>query len=390
MKRFANILFLLILTGALAAVPLATLLSDRPDYSYWENRSLEPFPEITAEGILDGSLFQSVERYFSDHMAGRDRILTLNTRAELELLQKPVVNDQVVTRDVLLNYHGFGSWDVSWMEAKAQEIAEELEVLDRQVTDYGGYFLYVGVPQKYCYFSDRYPDYLDDRRWTMGPARESFAAALAQRDIPILEMMEVYDGLGRPPELYSAVDHHYTYAGALVAYEALTERLARDTGWELPFCTEGDGLTVRELDNHYIGSQSRKLYDLWPSRERAGIGELTEPIPFTREDNGVAVEASLYALPATAEEDVLYTVYMGGDVAETAIRTDRPELPNALIVGESFTNAVETVLWTGFNETRSLDLRYYTGGTLAEYIEAWEPDVVICLRDDGSYLTPLA
>ena len=87
---------------------------------------------------------------------------------------------------------------------------------------------------------------------------------------------------------------------------------------------------------------------------------------------------------------MLYTLYMGGDVAETIIRTDRPDLPSALIFGESYTNALETVLWTAFDETRSLDLRYYTGSSLEEYLETWQPDVVICLRDDSSYLNPLS
>ena len=80
---------------------------------------------------------------------------------------------------------------------------------------------------------------------------------------------------------------------------------------------------------------------------------------------------------------------MGGDVAETIIRTERPELPTALIFGESYTNAVETVLWTAFDETHSLDLRYYTYCSLKEYIAAYQPDVVICLRDDTSYLSNL-
>ena len=35
---------------------------------------------------------------------------------------------------------------------------------------------------------------------------------------------------------------------------------------------------------------------------------------------------------------------MGGDIAETVIQTDRPELPNALIFGDSFTWAAAKAL----------------------------------------------
>ena len=60
--------------------------------------------------------------------------------------------------------------------------------------------------------------------------------------------------------------------------------------------------------------------------------------------------------------------------------------PNVLIYGDSFTNALETLLYASFNEMRALDLRHYTGMKLSEYIEKYRPDVVICVRDDSSFL----
>ena len=75
------------------------------------------------------------------------------------------------------------------------------------------------------------------------------------------------------------------------------------------------------------------------------------------------------------------------DKAETILRTDRPELPNLLIFGDSFTNPLETLFYTGFNETRSLDLRYYDQKGILEYLEEYRPDVVICIRDDTAYLS---
>ena len=79
-------------------------------------------------------------------------------------------------------------------------------------------------------------------------------------------------------------------------------------------------------------------------------------------------------------------LYMGGDIAETVIRTDRPELPNALIFGDSFTNPVECLAYYSFNELRSVDLRHYTVQSLSDYIAAYQPDVVLCVRDYQSLL----
>lgn len=72
---------------------------------------------------------------------------------------------------------------------------------------------------------------------------------------------------------------------------------------------------------------------------------------------------------------------MCGDAAETVIKTNRPELKKVLIVGDSFTNAMETILYLSFDEMRSLDYRYYTEKTLTEYIAEYQPDIVLIARD---------
>ena len=69
--------------------------------------------------------------------------------------------------------------------------------------------------------------------------------------------------------------------------------------------------------------------------------------------------SAVYALPATEDEALTYGLYMGGDIAETCIRTDRSSLPTALIFGDSFTNAVESLAYYSFDEMRSVDLRHY-------------------------------
>lgn len=147
MKKTANFLFLLLFLGFLAAVPIGTVLADKQSASYWENRSLAGIPDLTVQGLLDGSFFTQVEECFSDHIVGRDAIMKFNTKAELAL-GKPVVNSQVVASDVLLNFHGYGKWDISYQKERAETVGERLLGIHELVTGYGGYFCYVGVPQQ--------------------------------------------------------------------------------------------------------------------------------------------------------------------------------------------------------------------------------------------------
>jgi hypothetical protein len=109
-------------------------------------------------------------------------------------------------------------------------------------------------------------------------------------------------------------------------------------------------------------------------------------IPFKRYDNGEEVEATVFSLPNEGDY-ADYEAFMGGDKAETLIDTNRPELPTALIFGDSYTNAVESLLYYSFDKTYSIDLRYYREMSLADYIKEKKPDVVIYVRDDTIYLS---
>lgn len=382
--NLANAVFLLIFLGAMVAFPTWTALGPKSSFSSYENRALASKPEISAARLLDGSLFSDIDTFLSDRLAWRDGLLTMSTWLDYSLAGKEVVNEQVIAGDVLVPYQGFSKWDLGYIKEQSQDMGDRLQRLNSQITGYGGYFLYVGIPEQFSYFRDRYPAHMDSRDWVLEPIREEFTAALAERSVPFLDAGFVYDALGRPDEFYSKIDHHYTYAGMLAAYEATMERINADTGLGLN-CVKENDLTLTSLPNPYLGSRSRRLCGLWESDEAVVIGELKTPIPFTRTDNGELIPSTLYTLPATETEPIGFTTYMGGDISETIIRTDRPELPNALIFGDSFTDPFETVFWTGFNETRSLDLRGYTAKTLEEYIAEYKPDVVICIRDDTMY-----
>ena len=88
--------------------------------------------------------------------------------------------------------------------------------------------------------------------------------------------------------------------------------------------------------------------------------------------------------PESDWENVFYG-YMCGDISETVLQTGRPELPDALIFGDSFTNALETLLYASFDETRVLDLRHYDAMSLRAYIDTYRPDIVLCVQNDTFY-----
>lgn len=78
---------------------------------------------------------------------------------------------------------------------------------------------------------------------------------------------------------------------------------------------------------------------------------------------------------------------MGGDFSITRIETNRPELPDVLIYGDSFTNPVECLLYLSYDTMYSVDMRYYDDSSLSDLIMKVKPDFVFCLRDYESLLS---
>ena len=385
MKYVSRILFIGGFLFALFAIPLVTLLKPVEQISIYEQRTLATAPTFSGQGVWDGSYFNEWETVLSDHIALRDTMLKAHTRLDL-LLGRPVVNQMVTTEDKLLPFFEFTHWDLSALSEEAKKAAQDYQALNEAIQSYGGYFLYVGLPQHNTYFSSSYPEYLDSRQWQTTVIRTEFSSAMAEASVPFLNMTEQYQAMGNPENYYFKTDHHYSYHGAYAAYQTILEIIHAQTGWDIPVMEKED-LIWETLPNPFLGSSNRKLYGLFPTDDKVEIAYPKTEIPFSRTDNGNPVPAQLYTIPEQEDATANYTTYMGGDIGETILQTNRPSLKTALIVGDSFTNALETLLWTGFDETRSLDYRHYKGESLIDYVQTYQPDVVLIVRDESLYLS---
>ena len=370
MKHWIKIVFF---CGALSLIAALTLVKEPATTSYYENRSLAVFPPFGMQGVLEGEYFPQVEAWIGDHLAGRDQLLKLNTRKELAL-HDPVISDTGVTEDVLLPYHG-----TVLNHYNEENMTQELDML-QELNEYcsrkGIGFLYVGIPEQSNAFRDRYPSWLNDSSYRDDSLCTDFMTGLAERGIDHLEMAQ-YLSVDYE-KFYSKTDHHYNLYGAYETYLRIMEYV--NAHYRTAPVTEG--LEITPVESSFLGPRNRKLFGLFQSDDRLYTYTLADPVPFERYDNGNPVEATVFA----ADRQNMYNYYMGGDVAEAVIHTNRPELPDVLVVGDSFTNALETILYTSFDEMRSLDFRHYTEKSIYDYLKEYQLDVILYVRDDLSYI----
>ncbi len=376
----------------LAFIALASAVTPvRPKeaYSYYENRSLASFPQHTAESVDDGSYFSAVEDYFIDHSAGRNTILKFKTILDKDILKRPVVNGIVVTDNVLLEMHDYEYVSEEETAVRSEWYARQLGELSDLVESYGGYYCYVGVPCQTNYYADEYPSYLENCEEQTATDLSTFSEYAEKYGVNFLDMGQVSKEIGSPEWFSSTTDNHYSLMGAYLTYTSIIDKINADTGMQLTYPIEEDGgITFKKLENRYIGSRERKLFGLSDISDSLWIASFAEDIPFTRTDSGNPSESVVYARPYDTATSVFYTLYMGGDCPETVIETNRHDLPDILIYGDSFTNAVECLAYYSFDTMRSVDLRHYNDMTLAEYIELYKPDIVIGIRDYEDLITP--
>ena len=387
-QKLVNVLFTLCFLCFLFAGMAAAIVRPKEETSFFENRELASVPVLSRSSLLSGEWFSGWETYLKDHAPGRETLLETSATLDLFVFRRPVVNDIVIAGDRLLSYNGYKPVDKAAIAEQAAEMANRLQSLDSVVRDCGGSLIYVAVPGQTAYFADSYPAYLDNNAAATAAILSSFGPELAARGVTLLDMGAVFDAMGHPDSFYSATDHHFSLQGAYATYKTIIDRLNSDGRLALPVLTEQD-YTATALPNPFLGSRARKIFNLIPSPEKLQIAVLKRDIPFTRTDDGKeAAPPFIYSVPQNTWDAAMYTVYMGGDVGETVIDTNRPQLPNVLIVGDSYTNAVECLLYTSFNEMRSLDLRSYKGLSLTDYIKLHKPDAVILLRDYSVLLSP--
>ena len=379
-KKLANLFLVFCFFAFLAAALLITMTKPKAGWSYYENRGLKAWTAPTAESVADGSFCQNAEAMLQDHAAGRNTLLKSSTWADLNLVRRPVVNQIIPSEDILLHYLAYSTPDSAAITAQAQSMASQLAALRDVVESYGGRYYHVAVPGQYAYFEDAHPSYLNNCAQYTDLSLAAFTKAMEEQDLTLIEMGGVFDRLGNPTQFYSRTDYHYSMAGAYQTYLTIMEQINRDRTEPLTVL-QGDAVRFETLENPFLGSRARKIFGLWGRSEQAQVVWPTQPIPFTRTNYGLEAEASVYSLPASQEEQIAYSIYMGGDIGETVIDTGRDELPSVLIYGDSFTNPIEGLLYYSFNQLRSIDLRHYSEMSLAEYIRLHQPDVVLCVRD---------
>ena len=374
--------FLLLLALLTAAALLLSIRDRRQAVSEYENRALARHPEFSLDAVWDGSYFDGWDEYFSDHVTHRDDLMREYLRLQLYGKRSVLVNKVVITQQALLPELENGYYVYYDYRTPSEERADGILAVQEAAERQGARFLFVGVEEQRTALKKLYPSYVATQNLDhLDNITASFRAALEERGVHTLFTQDLFDEADKL-RLYSRVDHHYNLYGAFETYRAICAA-AQERGLSFPVLTQEEA-DIHPLDAEYNGSYNRKFYDLSPVTEKFLTFDTSVLPPYERWDYGEKTDAPVLNLSASGGKQS-YADYMGGDTGETVIQTHRPELPDVLIVGDSFTNPIEGFCVYSFDEIRSLDFRYYTEKTLTEYLQDYPADLVVVIRDNTTF-----
>lgn len=366
------IIFFLIL---IFTIPMLTLFNLGSELSTIENRALAARPEYNRQSLFSGEYFGAIEEYISDHIYLRDDWIKSYTLLNMNSLGKMRINDIVIGAEgTLLPYYTDELNNrLDCQLDNIAEMANKMSRISNLVESYGGEFLFVGVPGQSSFFRERYPFYMDNKDDYFNCNEDLFFTQLKEKNINYLNMNGVFRNDYRE-DYYLKTDHHYSFEGFFKTYQEIIHSLGMDP-------LNRSDFNIVESEEPILGSRNKQIYFLKETDERFKIANLKENLNYSKYIQGKE-DSSLYYMP---EGRPSYNIYMNGDHPEIVIDTARQDLPDLLLFGDSFTNAIEPLVFLHFGKTRILDLRYYKDMNLEEYIKLHRPDYLVMLRDDLNY-----
>jgi hypothetical protein len=246
-----------------------------------------------------------------------------------------------------------------------QEVAEWAQTLALQrewLKTQGSDMMYVVAPAKWSVYPDKLPAWVDGRK-----APRTLERLLADPAVhPTLldvrpNLIRARDGA----DTYSPLNTHWTDYGALIAWQAIAEALAkRDPKYAGLYVPPYSGVTLSDSDNEFEGLIGLKGNNPWTMP----IYRSALPAYQVVDDNG----AVLGTYGGARKTDLL-------DLPRSTRGLGAPLPMRVLVMRDSMGNSLSPFLQAAFGETVQVDHKLGTGNPtdLVPLVRRYHPDLVI-------------
>jgi len=335
-----NKLLPIVFCSFLAVISLLTVILPKKQKSENEKRLLKVFPELTTDAIADNSYTADLEEYVADHIVLREQLYGITSYANY-LLGMNGRNGVYVTKSgylvakaTVLNEERADK-NIGYIKKFADKANVQVKIM---AVPTKGYVLESEIPDGFC-------EYYDDL----------ICEKLSNSGLSVIDLRSDFKALSSGCQLYYTTDHHTNSNGALIMYNAICDSFSLE---------KKQFVNSRTVSGFYGTTYSKS--GLWLTRaDNIEIYTAAEPSSFTVTVDSADVYDSLFFEDKLETQDK-YEVFLGGNHGLTKITNNT--LKNGkrlLIIKDSFSHCVSTMLAESYEEIYLIDPRYYTKSTQA-------------------------
>lgn len=210
MKKFRNIATAILFIAFTFFFLIVTIIREKGEASFHENRRLAEKPVISADYLADGTSVKQLDSYFTDHFAGRSHWLSLKAAIESKIGES-IVNDVFIGENMLL--------DVS--ERNYSSLENTAAVVNKYADKYDGTVYFVAAPSSAGVYGDMLPEHLNvnTEKENIDKLYSMFDANVRKIDsYNILKMLN-------DNYIYYRNDSKWTSYGAYCVYRTVIQKL---------------------------------------------------------------------------------------------------------------------------------------------------------------------
>lgn len=379
MKK-VRIIIIIVFIGFFVLISGASLIIKDREFSPNENRYLAETPELSWDNILSGKFQDGLEDYLRDQVCFRDGWITVKTG-----IQKACGDT-----DIGGAYVGKDGYD---FEKITPEDVDEKQV-DRNIKAVEDYFMtasetidkqklsFLLVPTSGLVMQEKLPK--NARLFDQAKYIDQVQKAMKDYNF-----VDVRDTLMDHNEeyIYYKTDHHWTSAGACLAYEVWSEH----TGGEAE--TE-DGLVKNVVSDKFRGSLYSKILDADSAYDEIWTYGLQKDEAFGSKDCTVTIDEkqqldSIYDDEKLQEKDK-YAYFLGGNYGQVHIQNQKAASKakgkNILIIKDSLANSFVPFVTQNYENIYMVDLRYYNGD-MKSYLQEHNITDVLVLYNISNFIS---
>ena len=379
MKR-VRIIIIIVFIGFFVLISGASLIIKDREFSPNENRYLAETPELSWDNILSGKFQDGLEDYLRDQVCFRDGWITVKTG-----IQKACGDT-----DIGGAYVGKDGYD---FEKITPEDVDEKQV-DRNIKAVEDYFMMASETidkQKLSFLLVPTSGFVMQEKLPKNARLFDQAKYIdqVQKAMKDYNFVDVRDTLmdHNDEYIYYKTDHHWTSAGACLAYDVWSER----TGGEAE--TE-DGLVKNVVSDKFRGSLYSKILDADSAYDEIWTYGLQKDDAFGSKDCTVTIDEK-QQLDSIYDDEMLqkkdkYAYFLSGNYGQVHIQNQKAASKakgkNILIIKDSFANSFVPFVTQDYENIYMVDLRYYNGD-MKSYLQEHNITDVLVLYNISNFIS---